>query len=317
MITKLTYPFSEKTLALWDVLLKERSELFPFESPVWHTLWLDAFLHDPLEPYFLSIDDKAIAPFVKDGQTVLFSGGVDISDYMDIIYSEEEIHDVWPKILTYLKNDSIQTLTLTNIAEYSKTYEYFTSLQSSSPDSITIQKIDTTPILSLPNSWIEYLLALDRKSRHELRRKMKRFEETYGNSLSIRFSDEVSQLLFLMKKDSNKNAFLTNSMESFFKSLPSSFQFQFEVTTLFVKNIPAASIAGFNVSDASYLLYNSGFDEEQFSGAGFYLKSKSIARAIEKKLKTYNFLQGNERYKYELGGKDIAVYTITVDTSKY
>ena len=37
---------------------------------------------------------------------------------------------------------------------------------------------------------------------------MKRFEEMYGiDSLSIRSSDEASQLLFLMKKDSNKMLF--------------------------------------------------------------------------------------------------------------
>jgi hypothetical protein len=146
---------------------------------------------------------------------------------------------------------------------------------------------------------------------------MKRFEEAHGiNSISIRTSNEVSQLLFLMKKDSNKNAFLTDAMESFFNSLSSAFHSQFEVATLFISDTPASSIAGF-ISQSSYLLYNSGFDEEQFSGAGFYLKCKSIWRAIEKNIKTYNFLQGNERYKYELGGKDLAIFKITVNISKY
>ncbi|MEK7591932.1 MAG: GNAT family N-acetyltransferase [Patescibacteria group bacterium] len=317
MVTKLSLPFTKVILKLWDYLLANRGELFPFETPAWHTLWLKTFLHYPEELYFLSADDKAIAPFIRNGNTVSFSGGKEISDYMDIVCPDEEIHDVWPKILSYLRDDAIQTLALSNIAENSKTYEFFTSLQSSSPDSVTMQKDDTTPILSLPDSWDEYLTSLDRKSRHELRRKMKRFEEMYGiDSLSIRSSDEASQLLFLMKKDSNKNAFLTDSMESFFNSLSSAFHSQFEVTTLFVSDTPAASIAGFN-SQNSYLLYNSGFDEKQFSGAGFYLKSKSIALAIEKNIKTYNFLQGNERYKYELGGKDLAIYTITVDILKY
>ena len=33
---------------------------------------------------------------------------------------------------------------------------------------------------------------------------------------------------------------------------------------------------------------------------------------VEQKLKEYNFLQGSERYKYELGGKDFFVYSISL-----
>jgi len=39
-------------------------------------------------------------------------------------------------------------------------------------------------------------------------------------------------------------------------------------------------------------------------------KAMAIKRTIEKGLKQYNFLQGNEAYKYHLGGCDFFVYTI-------
>ena len=97
MVTKLSLPFTKVILKLWDYLLANRGELFPFETPAWHTLWLKTFLHYPEELYFLSADDKAIAPFIRNGNTVSFSGGKKISDYMDIVCPDEEIHDVWPK----------------------------------------------------------------------------------------------------------------------------------------------------------------------------------------------------------------------------
>lgn len=72
---------------------------------------------------------------------------------------------------------------------------------------------------------------------------------------------------------------------------------------------PAAATLSF-IEDGVSFLYNSGFDRECCQNAGFYLKTMSIKRAIENGLKEYNFLQGSERYKYDLGGKDFFVYTI-------
>jgi CelD/BcsL family acetyltransferase involved in cellulose biosynthesis len=59
--------------------------------------------------------------------------------------------------------------------------------------------------------------------------------------------------------------------------------------------------------------YNSGFDETNFSGSGFYLKAKMLERAEQQGFRNFNFLQGNERYKYELGGKDFFVYKADID----
>lgn len=317
MIIRQQYPFSEQFLALWSRIATVRVESFPFSSPLWHELWIKNFLRAPVEPYILSFEEKAIAPFVKNGTSVFFSGGEDISDYMDIVCPDDLIYIVWDEILQFLKKDAIQELTLSNISEYSKAFEYFANLQKSSPETINIQKNDTTPILTLPTTWGEYLNTLDRKNRHELRRKIKRFEETWSSTgISIQTTEDISILLELMKKDSKKQEFLTDSMVSFFQSFNTSFPLEFELLLLSISKIPAAIIAGFNYS-CTYLLYNSGFDEAQFSGAGFYLKAKSIERAIEKNIKSYNFLQGNERYKYELGGKDLSVNTITVKISPH
>ena len=70
-------------------------------------------------------------------------------------------------------------------------------------------------------------------------------------------------------------------------------------------------MAGFTMTwDQVRDLYNSGFDKEKYDSVGLYIKALNIKQAIAHGKKTYNFLQGNERYKYELGAHDFFVYTI-------
>ena len=112
-----------------------------------------------------------------------------------------------------------------------------------------------------------------------------------------------------MKQDDAKAEFLTPTMEKFFESLAQEFKDELELLFLCTDNQAVAAILSFSTNNQR-LLYNSGFSKEQYSGAGFYLKASAIKLAIEQKVETYNFLQGNERYKYELGGQDHQVYSI-------
>ena len=82
-------------------------------------------------------------------------------------------------------------------------------------------------------------------------------------------------------------------------------------TQLLVDNTPAAVMLTFSAGD-TLMGYNSGFDEKNYSGSGFYLRAKVLERARASGYKKFNFLQGNERYKYELGGKDFFVYRVDV-----
>jgi CelD/BcsL family acetyltransferase involved in cellulose biosynthesis len=110
-----------------------------------------------------------------------------------------------------------------------------------------------------------------------------------------------------MKLDPRKKEFLSPDMERFFRKIHS----MGTITELRVSGTPAAAILAFRVGD-TLMSYNSGFDDTNFSGSGYYLKAMHIKRATESGIKTYNFLQGNERYKYELGGRDFFVYRIDV-----
>ena len=62
-----------------------------------------------------------------------------------------------------------------------------------------------------------------------------------------------------------------------------------------------------------FLLYNSGYEPAHSRlSVGLLNKALSIQTAIENNRKVFNFLKGNERYKYNLGGRDEAVFHMTV-----
>ena len=63
----------------------------------------------------------------------------------------------------------------------------------------------------------------------------------------------------------------------------------------------------------SYLLYNSGYDPNYSAlSVGLLNKALCVRDAIEKGRDTFNFLKGSERYKYNLGAKDMAVRSMVV-----
>jgi len=238
--------------------------------------------------------------------TVSFSGGVEVSDYCDIIGPTENKMTAWQEILDYLKSKGFTRLELDNIPETSASLNYFRTRYAA-----LISKEDTTPLVSLPASNEEFITQLPRKSRHELRRKIRKFERDHPEIIiSEKNPDQsINDLLQLMRLDPGKNEFLTPDMEAFFRLLFKNLSDRTIFLTLSVKSEVTAVTVGFNNNDSFYL-YNSGFNETDFSGSGYYLKAKSIETAISKGLKTFNFLQGNERYKYELGGKDFYVYNV-------
>jgi CelD/BcsL family acetyltransferase involved in cellulose biosynthesis len=257
--------------------------ILPFSTYEWVNIWHET-IGKEWEPYILSVNNEVIAPFAKKDNNIIFAGGDEVADYLDIIGPDDKKIAAWQEIKMYLHGT---TLHLHNIPENSSTLKCFPH-----------EKEDTTPMMTLPPT-------LDKKARHEMERKIRKFEREHPTT---KFRDENNPdvLFSLMKLDPRKKEFLTANMEQFFRKIMEKFG---TTTILYIDNTPAAAILAFRVGD-TLMSYNSGFDEVNFSGAGFYLKAMHIKRAIESGIKTYNFLQGSERYKYDLGGKDFFIYQI-------
>jgi len=299
--------FSSSLHQLWDNAFQQAEYPWPFYLYSWHEAWQKHFGGDLRLLIYTEEKIPLVIPLaINDMGEAVFTGGMEIADYLDAIGPENAKTDAWTAVLAELKKNKATHLVLRNIPDGSKTLEFFRKL----PQAVVIKE-DAIPILTLPSSFDIYQESLDRKKRHELRRKMRRFEKEYPDpSLRVHTGPDVSipRLFDLMKNDPDKQKFLSSAMQSFFLSLPRISGLALVQFCIGKPPNPYANTLAIQ-HDTSLLLYNSGYDPI-INGAGYYLKTRIIAWAIENGYKTFNFLQGNERYKYDLGGSNTFVYRV-------
>ncbi len=303
MINQVTF---QDAKTIWAKAFTKNSIQAPFLTWEWHNVWFNT-LGSGYSPLVFHIDEDIVASFAAKGNELIFSGGDEIADYLDIIGLDQKKQSAWEQIIQMLREQNITSISLRNIPENSATKTFFSNRAQS-----TVEQEDTTPQFQLPISWDTYIESLSKKYRHELERKIRKFEREHPDSEIIESKNpaqDISILFALMEKDDEKKQFLTEQMKSFFTSIAQTFPDQTALRYIALGDKKIAATISFVMNNIHYL-YNSGFDKECCSIAGFFLKAMNIKHAIERHASTYNFLQGNERYKYELAGIDFGVYKI-------
>lgn len=230
----------------------------------------------------------------------------EITDYGDIPHpSKETVNTYFENLKTKYGVTSIQ---FDYIGESSPLFKVLSEMSSIPP----IQQ-EVSPFIILPPSWEKYLESLERTDRKELKRKFKRLNTVVHTFryIDISKTDTFEEFTRLHRlSDASKNQFMTEPMKAFFwdilsQKIPG---WQQKLAFLDIEGKPAASVFYFE-SEKEILLYNSGYDPEQkYYSAGFLLIAHLIRKSIEEKRRKFDFLRGNERYKYDLGGKDERLY---------
>lgn len=227
---------------------------------------------------------------------------------MKPVLGGEEVTDYGQDNLTVLPS-GYKNIQLDYIREDSATYLRFKD---------HTKKQVVSPYLDLPATWDEYLGGLERKYRKELKRKIKRLEETnsFYQCRPETVKADFEQFVRLHRlSDPNKNRFMSEPMKAFFWDVVTASIPGWATNLCFLKinNEPAAGAVTF-VSEAEVWLYNSGYNPDQkYYSVGLLLKAHLIKTAIEAGKKKFDFLRGSERYKYELGAKDLQLYKIEIE----
>lgn len=107
---------------------------------------------------------------------------------------------------------------------------------------------------------------------------------------------------------------MDETMATFFREVAEGFLAAggLRLAFLSTQGIDVASVFQFR-TDGALLLYNSGYDPaHRGANPGLVLIARSIGQAVDEGCAEYDFLRGTERYKYDLGGVDRAVYRLTV-----
>ena len=313
----------------WQELLKTCTVNHIFLTPQWQRAWWQVFGRGH-KLLLLSLRDASglvgIAPLQKQNEKLSFIGGSDVCDYMDFIVHQGKEVLVFSNLLDYLESLEWEIIELESLLPQSLTLNFFVPLAKEKGYQVEVNQMDVSPQLILPSSWEEYLNLLTTKDRHELRRKLRRLERTKAvHSYTIITIIEKEQLpetlesffeLFKMS-DIEKANFMTDQRKEFFNTMVSSLAEKGYVRLSFLEvgGVRTSAILFFDYEDDIYL-YNSAFNPAYASlSVSLLLKAFRIKDAIENRRKRYDFLRGNEAYKYDLGGQDVPIYRCVITRS--
>ncbi len=159
-----------------------------------------------------------------------------------------------------------------------------------------------TAVIDLPGSYDEWLAAIGKKYRHEVRRKRRRFAEEVGEPRIERHDEEAAlEAFFVMHRRSAgaKGHFMTPAMEGFFQALHDSVGAV--VDLLVVDGEPIAGTFSFEEGDGFYV-YNSAYEPAaRHASPGIVMLSLLIEDRIARGTRVFDLLKGDERYKFQHG----------------
>ncbi len=316
----------------WNALLHHSTSDTIFCTWEWQSTWWNSYQAGDLMIVTCRTDDGQLAGigswFIenKDGKRVVRTiGCVDVTDYVDIIVHTDHVDEVQMQFARFLaeNHDKYDYLNLCNIPEASPTLSGFVDKLKACQFDVNVVFQEVCPVIELPDEWGDYLATLDKKQRHEIRRKVRRAEseaqvEWYVVDETRDLQTELERFLKLMRASHPEKArFLDDPKNmAFFRAFVPVTHAKgwLKMSFLVINGEPSAAYCDFDYNER-ILVYNSGLQPEQNAhlSPGIVLLSYNIRHAIETKHKVFDFLRGNEIYKYRMGGKDTKVFKLKAE----
>lgn len=315
----------------WNTLLQQSRGNRIFLTWEWqHTWWT---IYHPGELRVLAIRNDTgellgIAPWfiennAQTGRTLRGIGCVDVTDYLELIVHQDHEEGVLSAIADWLLAHAAlyDTIDLCNIPEASAILKYFPAILEARGLTVTIKPQEVCPIINLPTTFEDYINALDKKNRHELRRKIRRLEgedgvaDWYIVNANHNLEAELETFLSLMRASSpQKVEFLSNPDHlAFFRAIVPVMAAAgwLQLAFLRMNGTPAAAYLNFDYN-STISVYNSGIDMGLATSVspGIVLLANLIEDAIKRAYHQFDFLRGNEDYKYRMGGKDTQIFML-------
>jgi CelD/BcsL family acetyltransferase involved in cellulose biosynthesis len=323
----------------WNALLEESGTQVPFlRHEYLHTWWETRgggeWPDSELTAVLAHQDGQlaGVAPLFaaknRDGdQALLLLGSIEISDYLDLIVRPADLSAFIPGLLDFLGHSGPaglsvhapeagskpwQILDWQNLPETSSTLPVLKAEAEKRGWTYLQEQTYHAPSIPLKGDFDTYLAGIDKKQRHEIRRKMRRAEEGGSDLRWYRVSDgaaleaEVDAFLAMMAEEPEKAKFLTEAMR---RQMQLSCRVAFEngwlqLAFLEVDGQKAAGYLNFDYLNRIWV-YNSGIDRRFLElSPGWVLLGHLLQWANENKRTEFDFMRGNEEYKYRFGAVD-------------
>jgi CelD/BcsL family acetyltransferase involved in cellulose biosynthesis len=312
----------------WDELLQKSASHVPFLRHGylkiwWKTLgggeWTDGDLYVVTARH----PDGALAGIAplfytknRDGEpALLFLGSIEISDYLDVICPKVDLQIFIDELLEFLSKPEApawKVLDLYNILDQSPTLPALQQSAQKCGYAFINEPMQHCPYIPLPGDWETYLNSIDGKQRHEIRRKMRRAHDHYLNVRWYIVEDEekldpyVDAFIALMAQDPRKERFLTPSMRQQMRETMHLAHREGWLQLSFIEIGGEKAAVYFNFDYLNRIwVYNSGLDRQYWDlSLGWVLLTNLLQWSNENKRQAFDFLRGEEEYKYRFGAID-------------
>ena len=267
-----------------------------------------------IAPLFLTEHD--------DQQALMLLGSIEISDYLDLIVRADDLPRFLSGLLDFLAAQARRGPGQADSALAWSAFDWY-NLPVDSP-TLAALKVETDkqgwdytsepfrPALSvsLPGDFEAYLASIDKKQRHEIRRKIRRSETDVRNVRWYIVEDEstldaeIDDFLSLMANDHHKEAFLTEVMRTQMRtSIHGAFKAGWlQLAFMEVDGRKAAGYLNFDYGNRIWV-YNSGLDfDYRDLSPGWVLLGYLLQWANENGRDEFDFMRGDEDYKVKFGG---------------
>lgn len=316
----------------WNDLLKRSAFDTLFLTWEWQRTWWEYLGGGDLFLVTMRDDQGGLAGIAPLYRTVSASGEkkltivgcVDVSDYLDIIVAQGREREVYSALLNHLDSAEMagwDVAELCNIPEVSPARRLLGEIAVEHGHKFRTIVEDVCPVIDLPATWDEYLVSVDKKQRHEIRRKVRRIEgeadvHWYIVDQGRNLAEEIEAFIELHQKSSaDKDDFMDEQMQGFFRAMAHVLQRAgwLQLAFIEVDGQKAASMLNFDYGD-TIMVYNSGYDPRSHAhlSPGIVLLAYCIRQAIELGRARFDFLQGDEPYKYRFGARETKVYRLTI-----
>lgn len=283
------------------------SHVGPFPKAPWLDVWRRHFPAGELE---IIASEDTLIPVVVNDNTVTFAGHGDVTDYHSPLGPHVvDVLGSWIQQLpkgTRLVFDSLPQEAAVVVRK---------AVEAASLE-VTERVHEVAAVMTLGESRDDWLASLSKKQRHEVRRKRRRFVEHFGEpSLStVTGRDGVGIFAEMHRKAfGDKGEFMTDNMEAFFAGL-----YDDADATMCALRTASGDIAamafGFFEADG-YYLYNSALEPQFAEGApGVVLLDLLIEHVIDNGQLVFDFLKGDEVYKFRMGASARDLFVIEATT---
>jgi CelD/BcsL family acetyltransferase involved in cellulose biosynthesis len=269
-----------------------------------------------IAPLFVTTDTQ--------GKRILqFIGSHEIADFLDLIVRPEDHTAFTEALLQFLvaqDSRSWERIELFNLLNSSLTFKVLEDVADKAELSFQSETLQPSPYIEIPTGFDTYVDSLNTKQAHELRRKLRRAGRN-PNPISLEvvqdpatLSAALEDFFSLMSQEADKATFLKPSMRVQMEAIARAAFAGGWLQLVFLKS-GETRIAGYMNFDYDNCIwaYNAGFDNAYaYLSPGWVILSEMMRWAIEHGRRIFDFMRGDEEYKYRFGGKDRFVQRVII-----